>query len=65
MTKKSELEGLIMDKVHILNEWDFHLLEKEYSEFSGIILDFSFFLIPVFHIQWVVNLILLSTNLYP
>lgn len=62
MTKESELEGLIMDKVHILNEWDFQLLEKEYSEFSGIILDFSFFLIPVFHIQGV-NLILLSTNL--
>jgi len=63
MTKESELEDLIMDKVHILNEWDFQLLEKEYSEFSGIIIDFSFFLIPVFHIQWV-NLILLSTNLY-
>jgi len=62
MTKESELEDLIMDKVHILNEWDFQLLEKEYSEFSGIIIDFSFFLIPVFHIQWV-NLILLSTNL--
>ena len=62
MTKESELEGLIMDKVHILYEWDFQLLEKEYSEFSGIILDFSFFLIPVFHIQGV-NLILLSTNL--
>ena len=63
MTKESELEDLIMDKVHILNEWDFQLLEKEYSEFSGIIIDFSFFLIPFFHIQWV-NLILLSTNLY-
>lgn len=63
MPKESELEDLIMDKVHILNEWDFQLLEKEYSEFSGIIIDFSFFLIPVFHIQWV-NLILLSTNLY-